>query len=185
VIDRYASIESRKPVVPIYSAEKIALRIDALGAQIAQDYQGLDLRMVTVLKGGMFFLSDLCRAADLPLRIDFMAVSSYGAGSPGVVRITKDLDDSIENAHVLVVEDIVDTGLTLSYVLKMLRARNPSSLKVCTLFDKDVRRIVEPVITYSGFRVSDKFLVGYGLDFMGKYRNLPDVFSLEDLRTDN
>jgi len=185
VIDRYASIESRKPVVPIYSAAKIALRIDALGAQIAQDYQGLDLRMVTVLKGGMFFLSDLCRAADLPLRIDFMAVSSYGAGSPGVVRITKDLDDSIENAHVLVVEDIVDTGLTLSYVLRMLRARNPSSLKVCTLFDKDVRRIVEPVITYSGFRVADKFLVGYGLDFMGKYRNLPDVFSLEDLRIDN
>lgn len=183
--NRYENSEAGKRLAPVYSSAEIAIGVQALGAQITNDYRGLDLLLITVLKGGLFFLSDLSRAIDLPLRIDFMAVSSYGVGSPGVVRITKDLDDSIEGVDVLVVEDIIDTGLTLSYVLKILRSRNPSSLRVCTLFDKDIRRIVEPVITYRGFRVSDKFLIGYGLDYMGKYRNLADVYSLEEYGVDD
>lgn len=166
--------------IRVYSAEEIASRVQDIAAEITADYDGEELRLITVLKGGLFFLADLSRALNTPTLLDFMAISSYGAGSSGVVRITKDLEDSIEGAHVLVVEDVVDTGLTLRYVLKVLQARNPASIKVCTMFDKRVRRIVNTDISYCGFNVPDKFLVGYGLDYLGKYRNLPDVYSLDD-----
>lgn len=166
--------------IRLYSAEEISSRVQDIAAQITEDYRDTELRLITVLKGGLFFLADLSRAIDAPTRLDFMAISSYGAGSSGVVRITKDLEDSIEDAHVLVVEDVVDTGLTLRYVLKVLQARNPASIKVCTMFDKRVRRIVNTDIAYCGFSIPDKFLVGYGLDYFGRYRNLPDVYCLDD-----
>ncbi len=165
---------------PIVTAEQIAQRVPQLAEEIAADHAGGDLRFVTVLRGGVFFLADLCRAIDTTLALDFMAVSSYASGAAGGVRITKDLDDSIEGASVVVVEDIIDTGLTLNYILKVLRARQPASLSVCTLLDKDVRRIVDLPISYRGFEVPDKFLVGYGLDYRGCYRNLPYVAALKD-----
>lgn len=164
----------------VLTASDIGSKVLEFGSAVTVDYSGRDLRLVTILKGGLFFLSDLARAVELELRVDFMAVSSYGAGSPGVVRVTKDLDDSIEGADVLVVEDIIDTGLTLNYVLRMLRSRNPATLEVCTLLDKDVRRIVDLPIAYMGFSVPDRFLVGYGLDYRGRYRNLPDVYALDE-----
>lgn len=164
----------------VVSAEQLALKVRELGETITRDYEGTDLRLVTVLRGGLVFLSDLCRAVDLPLQLDFMAVSSYFGGSPGTVRITKDLDDPIEGASVLVVEDIIDTGLTLNYILRNLRSRGPASLEVCTMLDKDVRRIVDLPIAYRGFDIPDRFVVGYGLDHRGFYRNLPYVAQLHD-----
>ena len=166
-----------KTVIP---GAEIARRVDELGAAITADYSGRDLVLVTILKGGLFFLADLSRRIDLPLTIDFMAVSSYFGGSPGNVRITKDLDDSIQHRDVLIVEDIIDTGLTLHYVIKNLRSRGPASLEVCTLLDKDVRRIVELPIAYRGFTVADRFLIGYGLDLRGRYRNLPYLAELHE-----
>ncbi|MBU4555760.1 MAG: hypoxanthine phosphoribosyltransferase [Actinobacteria bacterium] len=165
----------------IFSDSEIALRVDELGAAITADYSGRDLVLVTILKGGIFFLADLSRRIDLPLTTDFMAVSSYFGGSPGNVRITKDLDDSIQGRDVLIVEDIIDTGLTLNYVIKNLRSRGPASLEICTLLDKDVRRIVELPIAYRGFTVADRFLIGYGLDLRGRYRNLPFLAELHEV----
>lgn len=164
----------------VVTAEQIATRAYELGEEIARDHAGKDLRLITILRGGAIFLADLCRAVDMPLHLDFMSVSSYYGGSPGTVRITKDLDDPIEGAHVIVVEDIIDTGLTLNYVLRNLRMRGPASLEVCTMLDKDVRRIVELPIAYRGFRIPDRFVVGYGLDHKGLYRNLPYVAELRD-----
>lgn len=164
----------------LITAERLRERVAELGSAIAEDHRSGDLRLVTVLKGGLFFLADLCRAVDLPLSVDFMAVSSYSGGSPGSVRITKDLDDSIEGANVIVVEDIIDTGLTLNYVLKNLRSRNPASLEVCALLDKDVRRIVDIPVAYRGFSIPDRWVVGYGLDLRGRYRNLPYVAELRE-----
>lgn len=164
----------------LISTDQLVERTAELGAAIRADYTGKDLRLVTILKGGLIFLADLCRAVELPMHLDFMAVSSYTGGSPGNVRITKDLDDSIEGAHVVVVEDIIDTGLTLNYVLKMLKARHPASLEVCALLDKDVRRIVDIPVAYRGFSIPDRFVVGYGLDLRGRYRNLPYVAELRE-----
>ena len=164
----------------LLSTEEIAGRVRELGATIAEDYAGRDLVLVTVLKGGVIFLADLCRAVDLPHSIDFMAVSSYGPGAAGSVRITKDLDDSIEGRDVLVVEDIIDTGFTLNYLLRVLRQRGPASLAVCTLLDKEVRRLVDLPIEYRGFSIPDRFVVGYGLDLEGEWRNLPYVATLHD-----
>lgn len=164
----------------VVSSADIDPRVVELGEAITRDYSGQDLRMVTILRGGLFFLSDLVRAVDMPVRMDFMAVSSYAGGSPGNVRITKDLDDPIQGASVLVIEDIIDTGLTLNYVLKNLKQRGPASLEVCTFLDKDVRRIVDLPIAYRGFEVPDEFLVGYGLDYRGRYRNLPYVAALDE-----
>ncbi|MHB9002698.1 MAG: hypoxanthine phosphoribosyltransferase [Coriobacteriia bacterium] len=164
----------------VVSSAEIDPRVAELGEEITRDYCDRDLRMVTILRGGLFFLSDLVRAVDMPVKIDFMAVSSYVGGSPGNVRITKDLDDPIQGASVVVVEDIIDTGLTLNYVLKNLRQRGPASLEVCTFLDKDVRRIVDLPIAYRGFEVPDEFLVGYGLDYRGRYRNLPYVAALNE-----
>ncbi len=164
----------------LLTQEVIAERVAELGHAIATDHAGHDLRLITVLRGSVIFLADLCRAVETPLTLDFMAVSSFAGGGGGSVRITKDLDDPIEGASVVLVEDIIDTGLTLNYVLSILRARKPASLSVCTLLDKDVRRIVDLPIEYRGFSVPDQFLVGYGLDLAGRLRNLPYVATVRE-----
>ena len=164
----------------ILDSDAIQSRVAELGAQIARDFAGEDLRLITVLKGGLFFLADLCRACDAPLAIDFLAVSQYSAGVGGMVRVTKDLSDDITGASVILVEDVVDTGLTVNYVHSLLRAHGPARLEVCTLLDKPSRRIADVPITYTGFTVPDRFVVGYGLDVSGRYRNLPYVASVKD-----
>jgi len=151
-----------------------------MGASIAEQFAGEDLRLVTVLKGGLFFTADLCRAIEIPLALDFLAVAPYTQGIGGVVRLTKDLSDDIEGASVILVEDVVDTGLTVNYVLSLLKARNPKSVCVATLLDKPARRIANIPISYRGFEMPDKFLIGYGLDLEGRYRNLRDITALPD-----
>lgn len=160
--------------------ERLQAKVSELGARIAEDYAGQDLRLVTVLKGGLFFLADLARAIDLPLTLDFMSVSQYVQGVGGAVRVTKDLSDDIAGACVLLVEDVVDTGLTVHYVHSLLAARGPRRLEVCTLLDKPARRIAPVPIAYRGFEMPDKFLVGYGLDLDGRYRNLRDIVAIRD-----
>lgn len=164
----------------LHTSDEIQAAVRRIGAEITEDYAECDLTLVTVLRGGTIFLADLCRVIDLPLTVDFMAISAYGPGAERSVRITKDLDDSIEGRHVLVIEDIIDTGLTLSYLLRTLRQRRPASLSVCTLLDKDARRLAELPIEYRGFSVPDRFLVGYGLDLDGLWRTLPYVAVLSD-----
>ncbi|MEW6065673.1 hypoxanthine phosphoribosyltransferase [Desulforamulus profundi] len=156
-------------------------RVRQLGQQITQDYQGESILMVGILKGAMIFLADLVRHIEVTTFFDFMAVSSYGAGtiSSGVVRILKDLDKSIEGKHVIIVEDIVDTGLTLRYMVENMKSRGPASLKICTLLDKPDRRKVEVPIDYNGFSIPDEFVVGYGLDYNERYRNLPYIAVLK------
>jgi hypoxanthine phosphoribosyltransferase len=157
-------------------------RIGELGAAITEDYRGRDLLLIGVLKGAIFFMADLMRTIEVPCEVDFMAISSYGAGvdSSGVVRILKDLDVSVEGRNVLVVEDIVDSGLTLSYLLRNLEAREPSSLEVCALLTKPERRENDVDCRYVGFEIPNKFVIGYGLDFAERYRNLPYVGVLRD-----
>jgi hypoxanthine phosphoribosyltransferase len=152
-------------------------RVAELGADISADYAGRDLLLIGVLKGAVFFMADLMRSIDVHCEVDFMAISSYGAStdSSGVVRILKDLDTSIEGRNVLVVEDIIDSGLTLSYLMRNLRARNPSSLEVCALLTKPERREIDVPVRYIGFEIPNRFVVGYGLDFAERYRNLPYV----------
>ena len=163
-------------------AEKIQNRIRELGAEIARDYSDRNPLLIGVLKGAFLFLSDLMRAADIPLNVEFMAISSYGAEmrSSGEVRILKDLDVAIEGRDILVVEDIVDTGLTLSYLLANLKSRGPASVKLAALLDKYERREKEVTIDYLGFKIPDKFVVGYGLDFAERYRNLPFIAVLKN-----
>lgn len=159
---------------------EIAARVAAMGAQIARDYEGKSPIFISVLRGAVIFLSDLVRATPIPVRMDFMSISRYQAAeATGVVRIVKDLELNIHGEHVLVVEDIVDTGLTLNYLLTMLRARGPASLKVATLLDKSARRIVELPIDYVGLEIGDVFAVGYGLDVDEVYRNLPDLYAVK------
>lgn len=168
----------------LLAEEQIQTRVRALAAEISRDYAGRDLVAVTVLKGGLYFLADLTRALEVPAAIDFMAISSYrgGKGPSGVVRLIKDLDEEITGRWVLLVEDIIDTGLTASYLVRALRARDPADLAICTLLDKTARRIVEGLpIRYRGFEVPDAFLVGYGLDYRQLYRNLPYIAVLADL----
>jgi hypoxanthine phosphoribosyltransferase len=157
--------------------EPLQARIAELGAEISRDYAGRDLLLVGVLKGAVFFLADLMRELSVPCEIDFMAISSYGAGtdSSGVVRILKDLDMNIAGRDVLVVEDIIDSGLTLSYLMRSLTARKPASLEVCTLLTKPERREVDVPVRYVGFEIPNRFVIGYGLDFDQRYRNLPYV----------
>ncbi len=165
----------------LFSEDEIQRCVADLGRSITADYAGRDLVLVTVLRGGLFFLADLCRKIDLPLRLDFMATSSYDHAEPtGSVRITKDLDEDIDGASVLVVEDIIDTGLTLNYLLGNIRRRGPASLEVAVLLDRDVRRIVDLPIAYRGFRIPDRFVVGYGLDLRGRYRELRYIATLAD-----
>jgi len=163
------------------SEEEIAKRVKEMGKQLTEEYRGKDLLIVGILKGCMLFLSDLVRAIDLPLTMDFMVVSSYGTAtkSSGVVRIIKDLEKEIEGKDVLIVEDIVDTGLTLSYLIENLKTRNPKSVKVCSLLDKPDRRKAQVDIEYVGFTIPDEFVVGYGLDYAEVYRNLPFVCVLK------
>jgi hypoxanthine phosphoribosyltransferase len=165
----------------LISEEDLQRRVRELAQQIEADYQGKDLLLVGLLKGAVHFMVDLTRAMKRPVAIDFMAVSSYGASteSSGIVRILKDLDESIEGKHVLIVEDIVDTGLTLKYILEMLRRRGPASLRVCALLNKKDRRLVDVPLDYVGFDIPNEFVVGYGLDFRQVYRNLPFVAVLK------
>jgi hypoxanthine phosphoribosyltransferase len=166
----------------LYSAEKIQERINELGAQITRDYAGRNPLLIGVLKGACFFLSDLLRAIDTRLGIEFMAISSYGSSTrtSGEVRIMKDLDVPIEGRHILVVEDIVDTGLTLSYLLANLESRGAATVKLAALLDKHERRQKEVQIDYLGFQIPDEFVVGYGLDFAERYRNLPFIAVLKN-----
>lgn len=159
----------------LISAEEIDAKIKEIGAEISKDYAGKNLLLVSVLKGSVIVMSDLMRAITIPARIDFMSVSSYGEGSKtsGVVRILKDLDVNIKGLDVLIVEDILDSGMTLSYLMKILKERDPNSVRIMTLLDKPERRKVEVEIDYVGFAIPDKFVVGYGLDYAEKYRNLP------------
>jgi len=161
----------------LISEEQLAARIAELGRQITADYEGKPLVLLGVLKGAVLFMVDLAREIKLPLEIDFMATSSYGAStkSSGVVRIVKDLDESIEGKHILIVEDIVDSGLTLAYILRMLEARRPASVRVCGLLLKDREREQYVPVDYVGFTIPDAFVVGYGLDFAERYRNLPFI----------
>ena len=157
-------------------------RVAELGEEVSTDYAGRDLLLIGVLKGAVFFMADLMRELTVPCEIDFMAISSYGAStdSSGVVRILKDLDINIEGRDVLVVEDIIDSGLTLSYLMRNLEARNPASLQVCALMTKPERREIEVPVRYVGFEIPNRFVVGYGLDFAERYRNLPYVGVLDE-----
>jgi len=165
----------------LFSECDIRKRISELGKEITKDYKQKNLLLVSILRGGVIFLSDLIKQIDLPLSIDFMSISSYGIDgtSTGVVRITKDLDESIEGTDVLIVEDIIDTGLTISYLLRNLRSRFPESLRICTLLDRDVRRIADIDIKYIGFKIGEKYIVGYGLDYKQKFRNLQSIYELK------
>lgn len=164
----------------LITEEEIKEKIAELGKKITEDYKGKNLVFIGVLRGAVVFMSDLARAISIPMIFDFIAISSYGAAteSSGVVRILKDLDETIEGKDVLIVEDIVDTGLTLDYLLRILKSRKPASLKVCTLLNKNARRKVKVKVDYSGFDIPNKFVVGYGLDYEGKFRNIPYVFTL-------
>ncbi len=161
----------------LISKEQLEKRVSELGAQISKDYEGKTILLIGILKGSVPFMADLMRHIDGDVEIDFMSVSSYGSStkSSGVVRIIKDLDKSIEGKHVIIVEDIVDSGLTLSYLKSHLLSRHPASLKVCTMLDKPARRKVEFTPDYCGFEIEDKFIVGYGLDFDQKFRHLPYI----------
>jgi len=161
----------------LLSGEQVQARVAELGAQLAADYAGRDPVLVSVLKGSIIFLADLVRAMPIPLSIDLMEVSSYGASteSSGQVRILKDLSTSIAGRDVIVVEDIIDTGLTLNYLLRYLHDRGPSSIRICCLLDKPARRLAEIEIDYRGFTIPDRFVIGYGLDYGERYRNLPYI----------
>jgi hypoxanthine phosphoribosyltransferase len=166
----------------LIDAERLQARIRELGREISEDYAGRELLLVGVLKGAVFFMADLMRAIRVPCEIDFMAISSYGAStdSSGVVRILKDLDINIEGRHVLVVEDIIDSGLTLSYLVRNLEAREPASLEICALLTKPERREIDVPVRYTGFEIPNRFVIGYGLDFAERYRNLPYVGVLDE-----
>jgi hypoxanthine phosphoribosyltransferase len=166
----------------LIDSDALGARIAELGAEISADYEGRDLLLIGVLKGAVFFMADLMRTLTIPCEIDFMAISSYGAStdSSGVVRILKDLDINIEGRHVLVVEDIIDSGLTLSYLMRNLESREPETLEVCALLTKPDRREMEVPVRYVGFEIPNRFVIGYGLDFGERYRNLPYVAVLSD-----
>ena len=166
----------------LVSSDDLQQKVRELGERITGDYRAGKLLLVGILRGAVVFLSDLMRHLELPCEIDFMEVSSYGTGtsSSGVVRILKDLEEDITARHVLIIEDIIDTGLTLSYLLRSLQARKPASLEICALLTKPSRRRVELDVKYLGFEVPDEFVVGYGLDFAGAYRNLPDICVLKE-----
>jgi hypoxanthine phosphoribosyltransferase len=165
----------------LISEEEITAKVKELGEAISRDYDGLFPIIVGVLRGSAMLVADLIRNIEIPIVVDFVSVSSYGPAtrSTGVVRILKDLDLSIEGRHVLIVEDIIDTGLTLNYILRMLRVRKPASLEVGTLLNKPARRLVDVRLKYTGFDLPDKFVVGYGLDYAQKYRNLPFICVLK------
>ena len=165
----------------MHSEEEVVKRIEDIGRQISEDYAGKQVHLICVLKGGVFFMCELAKKISVPVTMDFMSVSSYGDGteSSGVVKIVKDLDEPLEGKDVLVVEDIIDSGRTLSYLLEILAKRNPASMRLCTLLDKPDRRVREVKVDYTGYEIEDKFVVGYGLDYAQKYRNLPYIGIVE------
>lgn len=165
----------------LYSEEALSIRVSELAAAIENDYKGKELLVIGVLKGANIFMGDLIRKVNLPLQMDFIAASSYGTSteSSGIVKIVKDLDYSIEDKHVLIVEDIIDTGLTLRYLEENFRSRKPASLEICTLLDKPERRKADIAVKYVGYQIPDEFIVGYGIDYAEKYRNLPYVATLK------
>ena len=165
----------------LLTEEEVDARIREIGVQISKDYAGKRIHLVCVLKGGSFFMCELAKRITVPVSIDFMSVSSYGGetSSSGVVKIVKDLDEPLEGKDVIVVEDIVDSGRTLSYLMTMLKDRGPSSLRLCTLLDKPDRRVIDVKVDYTGYQIPDKFVVGYGLDYDQKYRNLPYIGVVE------
>jgi len=165
----------------LFSEEAIKEKVEELGKKITEDLAGKDPIVIGVLKGANVFLSDLIRKIDIPVTVDFIAVSSYGLSteSSGVVKIIKDLDFSIEDRDILIVEDIIDSGLTLKYLLENLKSRRPKSIRICTLLDKPERRKVDISVDYIGFDIPDEFIVGYGIDYAEKYRNLPFIASLK------
>lgn len=165
----------------VIPSSEIKKKVSELGNKITKDYEGKNLLLISVLRGGVIFLADLIKEIDLPLSIDFMSISTYGIAesSTGVVRITKDLEQSIEDKDIIIVEDIIDTGLTISYLLRNLKSRYPKSLEVCTLLDRDIRRIADIEIKYIGFKIGEEYLVGYGLDYKQKFRNLESIYKLK------
>ena len=168
----------------LLSEETVDARIKEMADQITKDYEGKSVHMICILKGSVFFTCELAKRIEVPVSMDFMSVSSYGADtkSSGIIKIVKDLDESITGKDVLVIEDIIDSGRTLSYLLALLKDRKPNSLKLCTLLDKPDRRVIDVDVDYTGFAIPDEFVVGYGLDYAQKYRNLPyiGVVHLED-----
>ncbi len=171
----------REKVKVLLTEEEVNARIRELGEQISKDYAGRQVYLICILKGGSFFMCELAKRITVPVFLDFMSVSSYGSEttSSGVVRIVKDLDEPLKDKDVIVIEDIIDTGRTLSYLMDMLKDRGPASLRLCTLLDKPERRLVDVNVDYTGFQIPDKFIVGYGLDYDQKYRNLPYIGVVE------
>ena len=165
----------------LISEDEVDRRVREIASQISKDYAGREIHMICVLKGGVFFMCELAKRITVPVSMDFMCVGSYGDGtaSSGVVRIAKDLDESIENKEVLIVEDIIDSGNTLYYLMDVLKKRNPASMQLCTLLDKPERRVKDVKVDYCGFEIPDEFVVGYGLDYAQKYRNLPYIGVVE------
>jgi len=166
----------------LLSEEEVNVRINEIAAQISKDYEGRQIHLICILKGGVFFTCELAKRITVPVSLDFMSVSSYGSGtaSSGVVRIIKDLDEPLEGKDVLIVEDIIDSGRTLAYLIEVLKQRNPRDVKLCTLLDKPERRVKKQVqVDYTCFTIPDEFVVGYGLDFDQKYRNLPYIGVVE------
>lgn len=161
----------------LFSEEQLDRRVREIASEIEKDYEGKEIMLISVLRGSFVFMADLCRRIDLPCTVDFMSVSSYGSGtkSSGQVQITKDLSSDITGKHIIVVEDILDSGNTLSYLLKLLEQRNPASIRLCTLLNKPERRVKHVDVHYSGFDIPDAFVVGYGLDYAEEYRNLPYI----------
>lgn len=174
-------IEVAEKVRVLLTEQEVDERIQAIGEQISKDYAGRQVHLICVLKGGSFFMCELAKRITVPVSLDFMSVSSYGSEtkSSGVVKIVKDLDESIKDKDVLVVEDIVDSGRTLNYLMEMLKDRGPASLRLCTLLDKPERRVVDVNVDYTGFQIPDEFVVGYGLDYDQRYRNLPYIGIVE------
>lgn len=165
----------------MYSEEEVSARVKEIAEQINREYEGKEVHLIGILRGGSFFMCELAKRITVPVTIDFMSASSYGMSttSSGVVKIVKDLEEPIVGRHVIVVEDIIDTGRTLSYLLEMLKERGPESLKLCTLLNKPDRRVVEVKIDYNGYTIPDEFVVGYGLDYAQRYRNLPYIGIVE------
>lgn len=165
----------------LITKEELEKQVEEMGRRISQDYEGKELVIIGVLKGGFIFLSDLARKITIPVDLDFMSVSSYGdsSKSSGVVKINKDLDTNIDGKHVLIVEDIIDTGLTLNHLVDLLKTRGPLSVKICAALDKPSRRLADVKVDYKGIEIPDEFVIGYGLDYAGKYRNIPEVCVLK------
>ena len=165
----------------LVSEEELKAKVAELGAQISKDYEGKSVHLICILKGSVFFVCELAKRITVPVTIDFMQVSSYGAEtkSSGVVRLSKDLDEPLQDKNVIIVEDIIDSGRTLSHLVKLLSQRNPKTMTLCTLLDKPSRRVVDVEVEYTGFTIPDEFVVGYGLDYDQKYRNLPYIGVLE------